>query len=78
MLGLHACECPPEHKSHKGVEQQGAQAKSVLFRLRMGIVPLRIATGGHNEGSDVGYAAPGERLGPRGIAGEDRSYMYGI
>ena len=50
----------------------GHKAKAVLLRLRVGSFPLRIATG-RNEGSGVRNAAPGERLGPRGIAREYRT-----
>ena len=40
--------------------------------MRVGSYPLRIATG-RNEGSGVRNAAPGERLGPRGIPQEQRT-----
>jgi len=48
------------------------KAKTTLLQLRLSSYPLRIATG-KNEGSGVRNAAPGQRLGPRGIPRGERT-----
>jgi hypothetical protein len=68
---------PPTGPAPHFTALSGHKSKAVLLRLRAGSFPLRIATG-RNEGSSVRNAAPGERLGPRGIAREDRTCpVYG-